>query len=442
MPYHSFPKNFVWGTATSSYQIEGAADRDGRGASIWDTFSNTQGRTFNGESGRVACDHYHRYAADVALLRDLGIQSYRFSIAWPRILPAGTGALNAAGLDFYDRLVDELLAQGIEPTATLYHWDLPQALEDKGGWRNRATVAAFEQYCHAVVEKLGDRVGRWFTINEPWCAWWLGHKTGIHAPGATEPEKVFRNVSHHLLLAHGVAMRAIRELAPGARAGIVHNASVAVPLLETEADLALSREQFRRDNSWLMQPVLAGSYPRDEWEALGDDVPDVQPGDLELIATPSDFLGINIYNATSVAHAPLGLRPHEPWHPRTDFDWPVTPECLYWAIRHAFDLWDIPEVFVTENGCAYPDVRRDGEDVVEDYARVQYLRDHLKALHRAVSEGLRVKGYYLWSFLDNFEWAEGYSKRFGMVHVNFETLERTPKLSARWYSRLIQNGGF
>lgn len=443
MSSYYFPKNFTWGTATSSYQIEGAAEADGRGISIWDTFSKTKGKVLNADTGSVACDHYNRYKEDCAILKSIGIQSYRFSIAWPRIFPSGRGNVNENGLDFYDRLVDELLRHKIEPTATLYHWDLPQTLEDEGGWRNRSTVAAFEEYSRAIVQKLGDRVKRWFTINEPWCAWWLGHKTGIHAPGAQEDEKTLRNVSHHLLLAHGVAVRAIREEAPAdAKVGIVHNAAVVVPFTEKQEDVDLSKEHFKKENSWLIQPVMEGSYPADQWEELGNDVPDVKDGDLELISAKTDFFGINIYNAIGVAVAGKGIKGYEAWHPRTDFDWPVTPECLYWAVRHTHDLWDVPEILVTENGCAYPDEIREGEEDVEDFARLQYLRDHLKALHRAVSEGLPVTGYYLWSFLDNFEWAEGYSKRFGMVHVDFETQKRTPKMSSKWYSQVIKSGGF
>jgi len=443
MRRYQFPKNFVWGTATSSYQVEGGADAGGRGASIWDTFARIEGKVFNGDDGSVACDHYHRYAEDFDLLRRLNVRAYRFSIAWPRIYPNGTGWLSDEGLDFYDRLVDALLERGVVPSATLYHWDLPQALEDKGGWRNRSTVKAFEEYARVVAGRLGDRVKNWFTVNEPWCAWWLGHKTGIHAPGAQESEKVHRQVSHNLLLAHGAGVLALREeVSSPVRVGLVHNCAVAIPFTESEEDIAESREFFRRENSWLLHPVLAGRYPEDQWKALGADVPEVLPGDLELISQKCDFLGINLYHAHGVARAGKGVRPYEPFFPRTDFGWPVTPECLYWAIRHVAEIWDVNEVIVTENGCAYPDEVRDSPECVEDYARVQYIREHLKGVHRAISEGLPVSGYYLWSFLDNFEWAEGYSKRFGMVHVDFGTQRRTPKMSALWFSELVSQGGF
>lgn len=444
MVRHPFPKNFVWGTATSSYQIEGAVDAGGRGASIWDTFSRIEGKVFNGDSGAVACDHYNRFAEDFDLLAQLGIRNYRFSIAWPRILPEGSGTPNQEGLDFYDRLVDAMLERGIAPQATLYHWDLPQALEDRGGWRSRNTVHAFEEYARAVASRLGDRIKTWYTINEPWCAWWLGHRVGIHAPGAKEEsEKTFRQVSHNLLLAHGVGVMALREeVSSPVKVGIVHNCSVAVPFTESPEDIAESREHFRRENSWLLAPVLEGRYPADHWEELGANVPDVKPGDMELISQKTDFLGLNLYFAMGVARAGEGIRPFEKFFPRTDFDWPITPECLYWAIRHAVELWDVTEVFVTENGCAYPDELNSTQEHVEDYARVQYLREHLKGVHRAISEGWPVSGYYFWSFLDNFEWAEGFSKRFGMVHVNFETQKRTPKASAEWYSKLIAQGGF
>ncbi len=440
---YKFPQNFQWGTATSSYQVEGAVENDGRGESIWDTFSKIEGKVFNGDHGAVACDHYHRYLEDCDIMASLGIQTYRFSIAWPRIFPNGNGTINEAGLEFYDRLVDALLERGIQPTATLYHWDLPQSLEDNGGWRSRDTVHAFEEYSRVVVRKLGDRVKRWFTINEPWVAWWLGHSLGIHAPGRKDDEKTLRQVSHHLLLAHGVGTRVIRdELGAQSRVGLVHNMGPVIPFTECEKDIEGSRRAFRKENGWLLQPVFEGCYPEDEWVRLGENTPDLEPEDLAIISTPTDFLGINLYTSNGVAIGEDEVKGFEKWYPRTDFDWPIVPDALYWAIRHTSDLWGVPEILITENGCAFPDEKNGESPYVEDHARVFYLKEHLKSVHRAVQEGLPVTGYFLWSLLDNFEWAEGYSKRFGMVHVDFETQERTKKLSAVWYSKLIENGGF
>lgn len=441
MTRYQFPKDFLWGTATASYQVEGAINIGGRGPSIWDTFCQKPGKVVNGDDGSQACDHYHRYQEDCQLIKKFGIKAYRFSIAWPRIFPDGDGIINEAGVDFYNRLIDELLANGIEPCATLYHWDLPQALEEKGGWRSRATVHAFDRYANTAIERFGDRMNRWFTINEPWCAWWLGHKEGNHAPGDQADEKTVRNVGHHLLLAHGAAVRAIRQQRPGCQVGIVLNPMVSIPFSETPEHIEASRNDFKLRNGWLMDPLLEGKYPEEEWESLGADTPDIEDGDMELISQPTDFLGVNIYTIAGIAKAGSGIRPVEPWHPRTDYQWPVAPDCAYWMIRNITDLWDVPSLLVTENGCCYPDTVEEHSESVEDYARIEYLRGHLRMLHRSVSEGMPLHGYFLWSFMDNFEWAQGYSKRFGIVHVDFETQKRTPKLSAEWYAQIIKDGG-
>jgi beta-glucosidase len=444
MPRYNFPENFLWGCAAASYQIEGARDADGKGRSIWDTLCERPGAIKNGDSGQFACDHYNRWEEDLDIIKNLGIGAYRFSISWPRVFPQGRGSVNAKGLDFYDRLVDGMLARGITPCATCYHWDLPQALEDKGGWRERATSEAFAEYCRVVAERLGDRVEMWFTLNEPVCSWYMGHVIGRHAPGAKEPEQVHRQVMHHLHLAHGLGARALREGASKPiRVGLVHNPYTCEPFFESAENINSARKLFEEKNAWILDPVMKGRYPEAEWQRLGDDVPRIKDGDLEIINASVDFLALNLYSMPNVVRAELNepVRDREKQYPRTDFDWPVTPDGLYWTLRFANEIYNPETLYITENGCCYPDeVNKDG--LVEDYARVEYLRGYLKGLHRSVDEGIPVKGYFIWSILDNFEWAEGYSKRFGIVHVNYETQKRTPKASAEWYKRLIEAGGF
>lgn len=442
-PYYRFPAGFVWGTAAASYQIEGAIAEDGRGPSIWDTLCERPGAIKNGDSGAVACDHYHRYEEDLDLMAELGIQSYRFSIAWPRIFPVGRGRVNEAGLAFYDRLVDAMLERGIEPSATLYHWDLPQALEDRGGWRVRETVNAFGDFADLMARRLGDRISTWFTLNEPWCSWVLGYKDGNHAPGAREPERVHRQVAHNLLLAHGTGVAALRAGVSGKalRIGMVHNPNNLVPFTDLPADVEVARTVWHQRNAWLLDPMLRGAYPAAEFASLGADAPRVETGDMELIAQPVDFLGLNVYFAGEVVRAGLGPRGLESHYPRTDFNWPITPEAAYWTVRFANEVYGPLDLYITENGCCYPDqVNCHGR--VEDYARLNFIRETLKGLHRATAEGLPLRGYYLWSILDNFEWAEGYAKRFGIVHVNFTTQKRTPKASAEWYAHVIDRNGF
>lgn len=442
MSAYQFPEGFVWGAATASYQIEGAVEADGRAPSIWDDFCARPGRVRDGQSGRHACDHYRLWRDDIALMADLGLKAYRFSVAWPRVVPAGSGSVNPKGLDFYERLVDGLLEKGIQPYLTLYHWDLPSALEAKGGWRNRDTAVAFADYSTAVARRLGDRVATWTTFNELQCIINLGHRTGEHAPGATEPEPVMRQLIHHLLLGHGLAVQAVRAAVPNARVGLVHNPLPILPLTETEPDLEGARRWFVENNGWTMEPLFRGKYPETEWQRLGDAVPKVADNDMATISQPLDFLGLNVYGVAGFVRGPEPkVIPHSPGFPSTDFNWAITPDCLYWILRHSAELYPVPrELYITENGCACADqVDKEGE--VNDTARIEYLRGHLRAAHRAVTEGIPLRGYFVWSLMDNFEWAFGYSKRFGIVHVAFETQKRTPKMSAHWYSHVIRANG-
>ena len=440
--YHRFPADFQWGVAAASYQIEGATNKDGRGPSIWDDFAARPGAVKNGDSGATACDHYHRYEQDFDLMASLGVRHYRFSFAWPRILPDGRGRINKAGLDFYDRLIDAMLARGIEPSATCYHWDLPSALESLGGWRKRLTAEAFAEFAGILSEHFSDRISMWTTLNEPWCSWWLGYRLGIHAPGARENEQVVRQVAHNLLLAHGLGAQALRAAArQPIRVGIVHNSCNLIPFTESPADLAATRALWLERNGWLLLPMLRGHYPDKEITALGPDAPTIAPGDMEAIHQPLDYLGLNVYCAEEIVRASTGPLPVEAHYPRTDFSWPITPEAPYWSARFAHEHFGPMDLYMTENGCCYPDqVNARGE--VDDFARLHFIKENLRCLHRATAEGIPLRGYYLWSILDNFEWAEGYSKRFGIVHVNFNTLQRTPKASAHWYSRVMGQNGF
>jgi beta-glucosidase len=462
-PLPVFPEGFVLGAATASYQIEGAAKEDGRGPSIWDTYSHTPGRTHEGDTGDVACDHYHRYREDVALLRDLGVDSYRFSIAWPRIQPTGSGPANQKGLDFYSRLVDELLEAGIEPAATLYHWDLPQALEDKGGWRVRETAERFGEYTAIVAEHLADRVPRWITLNEPWCSAFLGYGSGVHAPGRTEPLAALRS-AHHLNLGHGLATSALRGVLPArANVAVSLNSAVVRPLSQDPADLDAARRIDHLANGVFHGPMLHGAYPQGlftdtaritDWEFVRD-------GDLAAAHQPLDALGLNYYTPSLVSaaeNAPSGARAdghgesaHSPWPgsedvafhqtpgERTEMGWSVDPTGLYDLItRYAREADGLP-LYVTENGAAYPD-KPDADGRVHDPERIAYLHGHLAAVRRAITDGADVRGYYLWSLMDNFEWAYGYEKRFGAVYVDYATQERTPKSSALWYGQAARAG--
>jgi len=429
-----FPAEFVWGAATASYQIEGAATEDGRGESIWDRFSATPGKVRTGDTGLVACDFYHRYREDIALLRELGLDAFRFSIAWPRILPEGRGRVNQAGLDFYDRVVDELLANDIEPFVTLYHWDLPQALEDQGGWASRETVDAFCEYAQVVAARLGDRVGRWITHNEPQVASWAGYGSGGHAPGRRSKSDATA-AAHHLLLSHGRAVEILRDAAPKATVGITLNLHSVQADGDDESAAEVARRIDGGDNRWFLDPIFRGEYPADVLELLGDAEPPVEEGDLASISTPLDFLGVNNYSRLVIGGGGKPLRNSNAVY--TDMDWEVYPDGLYEVLIRLRDEYAVPTIYVTENGAAFGDIRgHDGE--VLDPERQDYLEGYIRAVGRAVQAGVPVSGYFVWSFLDNFEWAHGYSMRFGIVYVDYPTLERVPKGSFHWYGDLIR----
>jgi beta-glucosidase len=434
-----FPTGFVWGTATSSYQIEGGINEGGRSPSIWDTFSATPGKVVNGDTGAVACDHYHLWREDIALLKKLGVQSYRFSVAWPRVLPGGRGWVNERGLDFYDRLVDGLLEAGITPCATLYHWDLPQVLQDAGGWVNRQTAYAFVEYTEAVVRRLGDRVGSWITHNEPWCASFLSYDIGEHAPGLHNGALATK-AAHHLLLSHGLAVPIIRQFAPRAEVGITLNLSPVYPARPGNAeDNAAAFQHDGEFNRLFLDPVFRGSYPAD-FGGLKVLEEVVQPDDLTTIAQPLDFLGINYYSRAVVEATPQGIRHIKPPGQYTDMDWEIYPTGLYDLLKRL--QADYPtKYYITENGAAAPDVVNNAGQVVDEM-RVAYLDKHLGQVNRAIEDGVNVAGYYLWSFMDNFEWAYGYTKRFGIVYVDFESQKRIIKKSGHWYSQVIAANGF
>ena len=433
-----FPADFVWGAATAAYQIEGAVNEDGRGESVWDRFCATPGKVRAGDSGAVACDFYHRYREDVALMRELGLDAFRFSIAWPRVLPDGRGRVNAAGLDFYDRLVDELLGSGIAPYVTLFHWDTPQAIEDAGGWPSRATVDAFCEYVEAVSQRLGDRVGRWITHNEPWVVSWVGHGWGHHAPGR-ESEADALATAHHLLLSHGRAVEILRRNSPGSQVGITLNLDTPYPASDSPEDAAAARWVDGMHNRWFLDPLFRGEYPEDMAEAWAALVPEVRDGDLATISRAIDFLGVNNYTSPLVAADTNGGRSRIVRRndvDRTDMGWEVVPEGLHDLLLRLHRDYRPGALYVTENGAAYPDVRgHDGH--VRDAERHSYLEAYLAGAARAVAQGVPLRGYFAWSLLDNFEWAWGYWKRFGLVYVDYPTLERVPKGSFYWYRDFI-----
>ena len=432
-----FPADFVWGAATAAYQIEGAVREDGRGESIWDRFTATPGKILGGDTGVVACDSYHRYREDVRLMRELGLTAYRFSIAWPRVLPEGRGRVNTLGLDFYDRLVDELLHNEIEPFVTLYHWDLPQALEDRGGWPVRETVDAWEEYTAAVAARLGDRVRHWTTLNEPWVAAWLGYGTGQDAPGRTSEADAVA-AGHHLLLAHGRAVEVLRRDVPGARVGITIDLVPTHPLTESEADARAARQEDALRNRWFLDPVFQGDYPAEAMAQRGPLLPAFAAEDLPVISTPLDFVGINYYQRQIVKANPVDGEPAVvslEGVERTGMGWEVYPDGLHELLVRLHDVYDVPPIYITENGAAYPDRRLNGS--VPDPERASYIERHLEAVARAIADGVPVAGYFVWSLLDNFEWSRGYSQRFGLVYVDFATLERVPKTSYRAYRDFI-----
>ncbi len=445
----SFPKGFHWGAATASYQIEGAWQADGKGESIWDRFSHTPGKVKRGDTGDVACDSYHRFGEDVALLREMGLGSYRFSLAWPRIQPTGRGAANRAGLDYYARLVDALLEAGIRPFPTLYHWDLPQALEDAGGWPNRDLAGRFAEYAEIVVRALGDRVKGWMILNEPNIFTTMGYLIGIHAPGRREPE-AFLRATHTVNLAHGDAFRAMRAARADLSIGTAFNMSHVEPATDSQADADAAERWHRFVNEWFLKPALRGAYPEAYERGLPVDAMGVKDGDFERMRAPLDFVGINLYTRTIVRATggdagplSLGVVPvggvGGDQGPRTDFGWEVWPDALYEILVRISRDYDRPPIEITENGCSYAD-GPDAQGVVRDTRRIAFYEGYLEAVHRAIADGADVRGYHAWSLLDNFEWAEGYEQRFGIVWVDFGDPKRRRilKESGRWFGRVAQ----
>jgi beta-glucosidase len=459
----SFPEGFVWGAATASYQIEGAAAEDGRTPSIWDTFSHTPGKVLAGDTGDVATDHYHRYAADVDLMAELGLKSYRFSVSWTRVIPTGSGPVNAKGLDFYSRLVDRLLAKGISPALTLYHWDLPQEMQDAGGWTSRDTAYRFADYAAVVAGALADRVGFWITLNEPWCSAFLGYAGGVHAPGHTDGAEALA-ATHHLLLGHGLALQELRSVLPStAQLAITLNPAMARPATSSDLDVAACRKIDGLQNRIWLDPLFHARYPDDVQQFTADfcDWAFVQGTDLATISTAFDVLGVNYYNPVIVRHHDGSGGPDrhdghgnttgnvwpgcddtefvDPPGRHTSMGWPVDATGLHELLVRLSADYPKP-MMITENGAAYEDeVSPDGE--VHDDDRVRYLQEHLLEAGRAIADGVDLRGYYLWSLLDNFEWSYGYSKRFGIVYVDFDTQLRTPKDSARFYAGVIRANG-
>jgi len=434
-----FPKGFVWGAATAAYQVEGAANEDGRGPSIWDTFAHTPGRTLNGDTGDVACDHYHLYVQDVALMKELGLNAYRFSISWPRVLPTGRGVVNMAGLDFYDRLVDAVLVAGIEPYVTLYHWDLPQALQDQGGWLKRETCQAFADYAQVVAARLGDRVHHWITHNEPLVVAQHGYWTGFHPPTMQDPAAAAQ-VAHHLLLAHGLAMPVLR--AAGDRqtqVGITLNLHPVYPASDDPADLAVARRDEFIYLKWFLDPLFRGAYPLDEMQAQSMDYPAVETGDLELIAQPIDFLGVNYYTRM-IARGSAGASEEDAQAEYTTMGWEVFPDGLRVLLERVQRDYAPRAIYITENGAAFEDTLRE-DGTVEDERRRSYLQQHFCAAHAALQAGVPLLGYFVWSLFDNFEWTFGYLQRFGLIYTDYPTQQRYIKKSGYFYRDVIAQNG-
>lgn len=455
----NFGNNFVWGAAAASYQIEGAAQEDGKGASVWDMLAHRPGAVWQGHHGDIACDHYHRYKEDVALMKEIGLKAYRFSISWPRVLPSGIGKINEAGLGFYDRLVDELLSAGIAPWATLFHWDFPYELYCKGGWLNRESVEWFSEYTSIIIDRLSDRVSHWMTLNEPQCFIGLGMEFGIHAPGDQLSRKEVLRAAHHVLLSHGRAVQIIRSTAKTKPTiGWAPVIVTAFPSSNKKEHIEAARKaMFDHDtlnklnndrkisvwnNTWWGDPVVLGKYPEDAWNKFGDDVPEVLPGDMELISQPIDFYGANIYSGLEIeldkagkptpTSSALGAA-------MTAFRWPVTPECLGWGVKFLYERYQKP-IVITENGLSCHDwISLDGE--VHDPQRIDFLNRYLLSLAEAIKEGVDVRGYFQWSIMDNFEWAEGYKERFGLIYIDYPTQKRLLKDSAKWYRTIIESHG-
>ena len=442
-----FPVDFLWGAATASYQIEGAAHEDGRGLSIWDQFAAIPGKVHRGENGDVAADHYHRMPEDVALMSELGLNAYRFSIAWPRILPQGIGTVNGQGLDFYDRLVDALLARGITPLVTLYHWDLPLALHEKGGWLNRDTASAFADYAEVVARQLGDRVDWWVTLNEPWCSAYLGYGNGKHAPGIRDKWAAY-TAAHHLLLAHGLALPRLRAYTrKSTQLGITLNLTPIYAANEHPRTLRAAAWADKMSNRWFLDPIFRGNYPESLFADDGVAPPPVQDGDLDIIATPIDFLGVNNYSRSLIrarvkengaGDDPIKFYEHvtSADSSYTEMGWEVYPQALTDVLVRVHHDYAPRAIVVTENGAAFAD-QWDGSNHLSDPQRLHYIRDHILALEQAQAQGVPLRGYFVWSLLDNFEWAEGYSKRFGIVYIDYPSQRRIVKDSGHWYAAFI-----
>lgn len=439
----TFPKNFVWGFAAAAPQIEGAAFADGKGESIWDRYSRVPGKVHNGDNLDVACKHYTRFDADFKLMASLGAKNYRLSLAWPRIYPDGDGALNQKGLDFYKRLFDSMQKHGITPWVTMFHWDLPQSLETRfGGWRDRRTTDAFATYADTLVKTFGDRVKNWITLNEIFCFTTLGYAPGgDKAPGLALPEKDVNQTYHHALLCHGHGVRAVREFGgKGARVGLTDNSIVSVPFSETEQDIAAARAQFIHDNARVLDPIYTGGYGAAYRKAVGKDAAKFEKKDFDLISLPTDFLGMNIYTG-SVVRAGKGGKPEKLGfpanYPTADAPWlKHLPQVMYWGPRHVAEIYGVKAIYITENGAGYDDAPPvKGE--VNDMHRLNLVRGCLGELRRGIQDGVPTKGYFLWSFMDNFEWQDGYDRRFGVVYCDFKTQKRTPKFSARWFSKVM-----
>ncbi|GEN52210.1 GH1 family beta-glucosidase [Halobacillus faecis] len=441
-----FPDKLKWGAATASYQIEGAAKEGGRTASIWDVFSHTPGNVKNGDHGDHACNSYHMYKEDVQHLKELGVDMYRFSISWSRVIPDGTGELNPEGVEYYRNLIQELIENGIEPMITLYHWDLPQVLQEKGGWENRETTEAFLAYANAMFQEFGGQVKKWLTINEPWCASFLSNYLGIHAPGKTSLQAAV-DVSHHLLLAHGKAVQSFRDLVPDGEIGYAPNVGWLEPYSPNQEDIDACKRGMMWQKEWFMDPVFKGTYPETLVKLFAEHnaTLNMEEGDLEIISQPIDMMGINYYTGSlgrykedgglfQVEEIALDER-------RTDIDWPIYSEGFYKTLTDLHQTYGDVPIYITENGACYNHgVEEDGK--VHDKERVDYLKQHLTALNRAMEAGVPIVGYIVWSLLDNFEWAEGYEKRFGIIHVNFETFERTRKDSYYWFKETVENHSF
>ncbi len=438
-----FPADFSWGTATASYQVEGAWNEDGKGESIWDRFSHSPGRIMNEDTGDVACDQYHRYKEDVVLMKELGLRGYRFSISWPRVFPEGKGRVNQAGLDYYNRLIDQLLANGIRPFPTLYHWDLPQALQDEGGWASRDIIGHFTTYAETCIKSLGDRVKHWMVFNEPWVFTFLGHIAGIHAPGIRDRETGMKTM-HIANLAQASALRAMRAVGTAEAIGTAFSTSASYPYTESAEDRAAAERHHGFTNDWFLRPIMLGEYPNayvDQEKALRE--ADARPGEVESCKEPLDFIGINLYTRTLCANNPdeayLGLRQVPGPGPKTAFGWEVWPAALYQMIMRVHRDYGLP-IYVTENGCSYP-TAPDAGGRVRDQDRIDFYKGYIGQVGRAIAEGADVRGYYAWTLIDNFEWAMGYSQRFGLVYVDFENEQkRFVKDSGHWYRDLITAG--